>query len=106
MSTQRQWNVHSADLKRPQRGWPKETWGRPEMLPPITRARRDESLPLSFAQLRLWLLAQTERARQTYHVPFGLLLKGDLDAPALRRALDRIVARHEALRTSFICADG
>jgi amino acid adenylation domain-containing protein len=76
------------------------------MLPPITRARHDESLPLSFAQLRLWLLAQTERARQTYHVPFGLLLKGDLDAPALRRALDRVVARHEALRTSFICADG
>jgi NRPS condensation-like uncharacterized protein len=76
------------------------------MLPPITHARRDETLPLSFAQQRLWFLAQTELAGQAYYITFGLLLRGDLDGPALRRALDRIVARHEALRTSFIFAVG
>ena len=41
----------------------------------------------------------------TYHVPWGLRLTGALDAAALRRALDRIVARHETLRTTFPVAD-
>ena len=33
-------------------------------------------------------------------------LKGELHKHALRRALDRLVARHEALRTTFVVADG
>ena len=33
-------------------------------------------------------------------------LRGELDRGALRRALDRIVARHEALRTTFELVDG
>jgi amino acid adenylation domain-containing protein len=77
-----------------------------EMLPPITRARRHELLPLSLAQQRLWFLAQLEQVSQAYHLPFGLRLRGALDGAALRRALDRIVARHEALRTRFIYSDG
>ena len=36
----------------------------------------------------------------------ALRLKGDLDRAALRRALDRIVVRHEALRTTFVFIDG
>ncbi len=70
-------------------------------LPAIVRTERGQWLPLSFAQQRLWFLAQIEEAGQAYHVPMGLHLKGELDAEALRRALDRIVARHEALRTTF-----
>ena len=42
-----------------------------------------------------------EGVSEAYHIPFGLRLKGDLDRAALRRALDRILARHEALRTTF-----
>jgi len=63
-------------------------------------------LPLSFAQQRLWFLAQMEGFSEAYHIPFGLRLKGDLDPAALRRALDRIRSRHEALRTSFAFIDG
>ena len=37
---------------------------------------------------------------------FGLRLKGDLDRAALRRALDRILVRHEVLRTTFAFVDG
>ena len=33
-------------------------------------------------------------------------MRGDLDSDALRRALDRLVARHEALRTTFVSIDG
>ena len=58
--------------------------------------------PLSFAQQRLWFLAQMEGVSEAYHIPFGLRLRGELDEEALRRALDRIVARHEGLRTTFV----
>jgi amino acid adenylation domain-containing protein len=78
----------------------------PSLLPPITVARRDQRLPLSFAQQRLWFLAQMDGVNQAYHVPVELRLTGELDGIALRRALDRLVARHETLRTSFSSADG
>ncbi|WP_216847005.1 condensation domain-containing protein, partial [Granulicella sp. L60] len=77
----------------------------PVQLPPILPAARSASLPLSFAQQRLWFLAQMEGASEAYHIPFGLRLKGDLNGAALRQALDRIVGRHEALRTTFIFVD-
>ena len=76
-----------------------------DTLPPITPAQRGEDLPLSFAQQRLWFLAQMG-ASEAYHIFHGLRLKGRLDREALRRALDRIVARHEALRTTFISVEG
>ena len=75
-------------------------------LPAIVPAERDGPLPLSFAQQRLWFLAQFEGASAAYHIPGGVRLKGTLDRGALRRALDRIVGRHEGLRTSFAMAGG
>ncbi|MGH8656871.1 MAG: non-ribosomal peptide synthetase, partial [Gammaproteobacteria bacterium] len=60
---------------------------------------------MSFAQQRLWFLAQIG-ASQAYHIANGWRLKGQLDRGALRRALDRIVRRHEALRTTFIVIEG
>ncbi|QOK93783.1 non-ribosomal peptide synthase/polyketide synthase (plasmid) [Ralstonia pseudosolanacearum] len=80
--------------------------GQGSALPAITAADRSEPLPLSFAQQRLWLLAQMEGGSEAYHIPVGLRLKGELDEPALRRSLDRIVARHEALRTRFEVQEG
>ncbi|RQP22622.1 non-ribosomal peptide synthetase, partial [Piscinibacter terrae] len=79
--------------------------GRSE-LPPLTRCRRDAPIPASFAQQRLWYLATMEGASHAYHVPLALRLKGVLDRAVLRRAFDRIVARHEALRTTFDMVDG
>ncbi|WP_197348302.1 non-ribosomal peptide synthetase, partial [Ralstonia pseudosolanacearum] len=80
--------------------------GQGTALPAITVADRGEPLPLSFAQQRLWFLAQMEGGSEAYHIPVGLRLKGELDEEALRRALDRIVARHEALRTRFEVQEG
>ena len=70
-------------------------------LPQIASLPRPQRLPLSFAQQRLWLLAQIG-ASEAYHIFNGWRLKGQLDRKALRLALDQIVARHEALRTTFI----
>ena len=78
-----------------------------DRLPPIEPVDRQAPLPLSFAQQRLWFLAQLgEHASRAYHMPLGLALHGPLDRPALQRALDRLVERHEALRTHFALQDG
>ncbi|MEO8382951.1 MAG: amino acid adenylation domain-containing protein, partial [Acidobacteriota bacterium] len=73
----------------------------------IPRADRDRPLPLSLAQQRLWFLAQfDEAASAAYHMPAALRLLGNLDVAALRATLDRVVARHESLRTHFVAIDG
>ncbi|WP_054063364.1 non-ribosomal peptide synthetase, partial [Pseudomonas asplenii] len=68
----------------------------------ITVVERGVPLALSFAQQRLWFLDQLDPgASSAYHMPMSLLLRGDLDRSALKAALDRLVARHESLRTTF-----
>jgi condensation domain-containing protein len=72
----------------------------------IVPVDRGGPLPLSFAQERLWFLAQMEGGSGAYHISWGVGLHGGLEKAALRKALDRIVARHEALRTTFAMVDG
>ena len=67
---------------------------------------RTGPIPLSFAQQRLWFLEQLGNLGGTYHIRTGLRLRGTLDRRALVRALDRIVARHESLRTTFPAVGG
>ena len=57
--------------------------------------------PLSYAQQQLWLLDRIRPGSAAYHVTRAFRLDGALDVDALGRALDAIVARHEALRTTF-----
>ncbi len=73
---------------------------------PIEPAPRSGPLPLSFAQQRIWFLSQLEGGASPYHEQGALRISGRLDAAALRRALAQIVARHEALRTTFPFVDG
>ena len=62
--------------------------------------------PLSFAQQRLWFLAQLEPDNPSYNVRQTLRLQGDLDVNALEQTINRIIARHESLRTTFKVVDG
>ena len=71
-----------------------------------TRVDRRGGMPLSYAQQRLWFLAQMEGGSEAYHIRLGVRLKGELDSGALRGALNRIVERHEALRTRFVVVEG
>jgi amino acid adenylation domain-containing protein len=79
---------------------------RQAQLSPITKADRKQPLPLSYAQQRLWFLAQMKGVSEVYHIPFGVRLVGRLDRHALGLALDRLVQRHESLRTTFVVVDG
>jgi hypothetical protein len=47
-----------------------------------------------------------EGGSQAYHIAWGLRVEGALDHAALRRSLDRILSRHEALRTTFAFEEG
>ena len=73
---------------------------------PLLPVARSESLPLSFAQQRLWFLDQFEPGSPFYNMPVALRLVGELNETALRRTLNEIVRRHESLRTSFAMQDG
>ncbi|RYE39481.1 MAG: hypothetical protein EOP24_44125, partial [Hyphomicrobiales bacterium] len=68
---------------------------------------REPAMPVSLGQRGLWFLDQLDRHGATaYHIPRRVRLRGKLNLHALERALDRIVARHEALRTHFEVVDG
>ncbi|HST66194.1 MAG TPA: amino acid adenylation domain-containing protein [Mycobacteriales bacterium] len=62
--------------------------------------------PASAAQRRIWFVDRLHGGDAAYHVPVAVRLIGDLDVPALGRALAGVVARHEALRTVFRTVDG
>ncbi|WP_336217238.1 condensation domain-containing protein, partial [Nonomuraea sp. LPB2021202275-12-8] len=63
-------------------------------------------MPLSFAQERLWFLWRMAPDSPVYNVPMAYRLSGELDVPALRRALSQVAGRHEVLRTRYVEQDG
>ncbi|WP_323158432.1 non-ribosomal peptide synthetase [Pseudomonas viridiflava] len=74
--------------------------------PAITVVDRSDTQTLSSAQQRLWFLAQMEGGNAAYHMPLNLRLRGTLHVAALERSFNRLVARHEALRTTFVAIEG
>ncbi|MFT3900821.1 MAG: non-ribosomal peptide synthase/polyketide synthase [Gordonia sp. (in: high G+C Gram-positive bacteria)] len=76
-------------------------------LAPITAVSpRPESIPLSFAQQRMWFINRFDATSSAYNIPAVLRLTGDLDVESLHAALIDTVVRHEVLRTTFAEIDG
>jgi amino acid adenylation domain-containing protein len=89
------------------------TQGRPSLLPPLAKHQRQPDpdglvrVPASFAQARLWFLDRLQPGTAQYTIPVAVRLAGRLDVSALHASLQAIVARHDALRTTFeLAADG
>jgi hypothetical protein len=70
------------------------------MRPRIERVPRDQPLPLSFAQERLWRNECNAASTDNVNV-IVLDIKGDLSIPCLERSVQELVQRHELLRTTF-----
>jgi amino acid adenylation domain-containing protein len=68
--------------------------------PPVTpRDPAVTAIPLSFAQLRMWLLANLQPDSNEYVVPAAFRVHGPLDVLALQESLADLAVRHEILRT-------
>jgi amino acid adenylation domain-containing protein len=63
-------------------------------------------LPLSFGQEQLWFIDQLAPGLPTYNIAGAVRMTGPFDAVALGVAVDRLVARHEVLRTRLVNLDG
>ncbi|MEW2813213.1 amino acid adenylation domain-containing protein [Streptomyces massasporeus] len=69
--------------------------------PPATAATGDDAPVASFGQERLLFLQHLHPDSATYVIPIAWRVAGRLDEENLRRALERLAARHDALRTRF-----
>ena len=72
----------------------------------LTRISREHTLPLSFAQERLWFLHEFEPTSTAYNLPAAFRITGPLNITALEQALIELTSRHEVLRTTFHTIDG
>jgi len=69
----------------------------------LPRLRKRRLPPASCAQRFMWHAAQVDPAGLTLATAYRIT--GPLDVEALRLSLERLIARHEVLRTAFISVD-
>ncbi|WP_085715279.1 non-ribosomal peptide synthetase [Pseudomonas sp. B28(2017)] len=72
----------------------------------ITALSRQQPMPQSLAQNRLWITWQLDPYSSAYNIPGALRLRGELDEDALRASFQQLIERHESLRTRFFERDG
>ena len=68
---------------------------------PLQPVSRENSLPLSFAQERIWFLEYLGGKSGSYNMPLVQRLRGNLDVAVFQKAIGAMVSRHEILRTTF-----
>ena len=73
---------------------------------PLVPVSRDEELPLSFSQQRMWFLYQLDKESPFYNESLQVRIVGKLSVTALEQSINEIICRHEALRTSFAVREG
>ncbi|MFQ3191132.1 MAG: amino acid adenylation domain-containing protein, partial [Paraglaciecola sp.] len=67
---------------------------------PLTSAEKQQ-VELSFAQSRQWFLWQLSPESSAYHISGALNFSGTLDIAAVKTSFNKLVERHESLRTIF-----
>jgi amino acid adenylation domain-containing protein len=78
----------------------------PNAIPRVPRpAAGPARFPVSFSQLREWILDRMDPGTPNYNIPANFRITGPLSVPVLAGSLQEIVRRHEALRTTFVAGD-
>ncbi|MCX6581864.1 MAG: condensation domain-containing protein [Candidatus Aminicenantes bacterium] len=77
-----------------------------EVYIPIQAAEKKEYYELSFHQQRLWIIQALDEMNISYNMPAHLILDHLLDEAAVKKSLNKIIERHESLRTRFAEKDG
>ncbi|ATV24336.1 hypothetical protein CS547_17015 [Bacillus velezensis] len=72
---------------------------------PIPQAEQREAYPASSTQKRLFILDQMEGNSTAYNMASALEVTGNLDLEKIQQAIDRLIKRHESLRTSFVMTE-
>ncbi|MDP9121687.1 MAG: condensation domain-containing protein, partial [Acidobacteriota bacterium] len=70
------------------------------------RPRTTDRFPLSFSQLREWILDQIDPGSSAYNMPGAVRIEGPFDSGLFLRVAAEIVDRHESLRTTFVTTEG
>ncbi len=73
----------------------------PVLPAPLRTIKKKTALPLSYSQERIWFIHQLEPESIAYNIILSLKLKGPLDVVILEKAYQKVVNRHEILRTTF-----
>ncbi|GEC88669.1 amino acid adenylation domain-containing protein [Brevibacillus brevis] len=75
--------------------------GKVAQLPALHQVDRTKPIPLSFGQQRLWFFDQLEPGSNVYNIPYVWRLSGAWDVSGLEKGFNRLIERHEMLRTVF-----
>lgn len=67
----------------------------------IVPSNATDYYPLSYSQERLWVLSKFNDASKAYHMPAAFEIIGDVDIEMFEKALNKVVEKHESLRTVF-----
>ncbi len=70
--------------------------------PQLIPVARDQAMPLSADQYRIWFLHQLTPDLIHFNINFAFTVRGNFDSTLFVNSLNAVVARHEALRTTFI----
>ncbi|HEX2078524.1 MAG TPA: amino acid adenylation domain-containing protein [Longimicrobium sp.] len=75
-------------------------------VPPLVPVDRNQPIPLSYSQQAIWFFQELSPGMKSYNFQAAIRFDGRLDVPALERALEEIVRRHEIFRTVFRSVEG
>src|SRR5262245_12746792 len=70
------------------------------------RVLRSTLCPVAYGQSALWFLHQLAPDSSAYNVGFAATIHSRVDSEAMRRALEKLIARHASLRTTFPTRNG
>ncbi|WP_243525757.1 non-ribosomal peptide synthetase [Bacillus pseudomycoides] len=77
-----------------------------ELYTPIRKLEKHPWYRASSVQKRLYILQHLDNVGITYNLPYALILAGDIKVDHMKKAIQTLINRHEALRTSFMFQEG